>query len=58
MVNSPTPRIGELKTSGMVDFKQQMEAEGISEKAAKLITIAKRAGEEACYKSAWNKWVS
>ena len=58
MVNSPTPRIGELKTSGMVDFKQRMEAEGISEKAAKLITIAKRAGEQACYKSAWNKWVN
>ena len=34
-----------------------MEAEGISEKTAKLIIIAKRAGEQACHKSAWNKWV-
>ena len=57
-VNSPTYRIGELKTSGMVNFKQRMEAEGISENAAKLITNARRAGTQARYESAWNKWVS
>ena len=57
-MNSPTYRIGELKTSGMVNFKQRMEAEGISENAAKLITNARRAGTQARYESAWNKWVS
>ena len=56
-VNSPTHRIGKLKTSGVVNFKQRMEAEGISEKAAKLITSARRAGTQARYESAWNKWV-
>ena len=35
-----------------------MEAERISEKAAKLITNARRAGTKARYESAWNKWVS
>ena len=39
-VNSPPYRIGELKTSDMVNFKQRIEAEGIFQKAAKLITIA------------------
>ena len=57
-VKSPTHRIGKLKTSGMVNFNQQMEAEGISEKAAKLITNARSGGTQARYKSAWNKWVS
>ena len=42
----------------MINFKQRMEAEGISEKAAKLITNARRAGTQARYESAWNKWVS
>ena len=56
--NSPTHQIGELKTSGMVNFKQLMEAEGISEKAAKLITNARRAVAQARYESAWNKWDS
>ena len=53
-----THRIRELKTSGMVNFKQQMEADGISEKAEKLITNARRQGTQARYESAWNKWVS
>ena len=35
-----------------------MKAERISEKAAKLITNARRAGTKARYESAWNKWVS
>ena len=56
--NSPTHQIAELKTSGMVNFKQHMEVEGISEKAAKLIKNARRAGTQACYESAWNKWDS
>ena len=56
--NSPTHQIGELKTSGMVNFKQLMEAEGISEEAAKLITNARRAVAQARYESAWNKWDS
>ena len=42
----------------MVNFDQQMEAEGISEKAAKLITNARRVGTKACYESAWSKWVA
>lgn len=54
-VNSPTHQIGELKTRGMVNFKQQMEAEGISEKAVKLIKNARRAGTQAHYESTWNK---
>lgn len=37
-VNSPAHRNGELNTSGMVNIKQRMEAETISERAAKLIT--------------------
>ena len=52
--NSPAHRIGELKTSGMVDFKQRMEAEGRSEKATKLITNARRAGTQARYKFVTN----
>ena len=42
----------------MVNFDQQMEAEGISEKAAKLITNVRRVGTKACYESAWSKWVA
>ena len=42
----------------MVNFKQQMEADGISEKAEKLITNARRQGTQARYEAAWNKWVS
>ena len=57
-VNSPAHRIAELKTSGVVNFKQRMEAEGMSEKTAKLITNAGRAGTQALCKSAWNKGVS
>ena len=57
-VNSPAHRIRELETSDMVNFKQRMESEGISEKAAKLIKNPRRAGTQARYKSAWNKWVS
>ena len=57
-VNSPALRIGKFQTSGMVNFKQRMEAEGISEKVAKLIANPRRAGTQARYKSAWNKWVS
>ena len=54
-VNSPTYRIGELKTSDMGNFKQGMESNGISGKAAKLITNARRASTQARYKWAWNK---
>ena len=57
-VNSPALRIGKFQTSGMVNFKQRMEAEGISEKAAKLIANPRRAYTQARYRSAWNKWVS
>ena len=57
-VNSPAHRIRELKTSGMVNFKQRMEAEGIFEKAAKLITNSRRAGTQARYELTWNKWIS
>ena len=57
-INSPAHRIGELKTSGMFNFKQSMEAEGIFGKAAKLIAYARRAGTQAHYESAWNKWGS
>ena len=37
----------------MVNFKQQMEADGISEKAEKLITNARRQGTQARYEAAW-----
>ena len=57
-MNSPAHRIRKLKNSGMVNSKQQMEAEIISGKAASLITNATRAGTQARYESAWNKWVS
>ena len=47
----------ELKASGMVNFKQRMEAPGISEKAAEPIKNirCKNASTKGCYKSAWNK---
>ena len=48
-VNSWTHRIMKLKTSSMVNFDRRIEAGGISEKAAKLITNARRAGTQACY---------
>ena len=54
-VNSPTYRIGELKTSDMGNFKQGMESNGISGKAAKLITNARRASTQARYKWSWNQ---
>ena len=57
-INSPAHRIGELKTSSLVNFKQRMEAEEISEKAVKLITNARSVGTQARYESAWNNWVS
>ena len=47
--HSPTQQIGELKTSKMVNFRQQMEADGISEKAANHITNARWAGTQARY---------
>ena len=50
--------MGELKSSGMVNFKQRMETKGISEKTEKLIANARRVVTQTRYKSAWNKWVS
>ena len=50
--------MGELKSSGMVNFKQRMEAKGISEKTEKLIANARRVVTQTRYKPAWNKWVS
>ena len=42
----------------LVAWLTSSNTEGISEKAAKLITNARRAGTQACYESAWNKWDS
>ena len=46
-----------LKGSSMVNFKQQREATGISEKSEKLIANVKYkyASTQCRYESAWNK---
>lgn len=46
------------KTSGVASFKQHLSSEGVSERAAELITSARRQGSISNYESAWGKWVS
>ena len=55
------PSIGkksDFTTSGMVSFREKLLAEGISEKAALLITDARKGGTKNHYESAWRKWGS
>jgi len=46
----------DLEISSMGNFRKQMETEGISRKAAKLISESRRDGTRANYESAWRKW--
>lgn len=44
--------------SGLDTFRKQLSEEGISEKAATLITASRRKGTLSHYESAWRKWSS
>ena len=46
------------KVSSMESYGKNLEIEGISNSTAKLISLSRRPGSIAGYKSAWNKWVS
>ena len=46
------------KVSGMENYRQTLEIEGISSNAAKLISTFRKPGSIAGYESSWNKWVS
>lgn len=45
-----------LKSSGIVNFKQQLHAEKVVKRTLKLITKARNKSKDSHYKSAWNKW--
>ena len=47
-----------IKTGGMVNFRQKLQETGISETAATLITNSRRSGSLSGYESAWRKWSS
>ena len=46
------------KVSGVENYRRNLEVEGISSNAAKLISMSRRPGSIAGYESAWNKKVS
>ena len=45
-------------TPGMNSFRERLSSEGISKKAATLITNARRSGTITHYESSWRKWHS
>lgn len=45
-------------TSGLACFRRKLETEGISGKAATLISNARRKGSISNYESAWGRWAS
>ena len=45
-------------SSGLADFRKTLEAEGISNNAANLISNARRKSSISHYESAWGKWSS
>ena len=46
------------EVTGMESIRKTLVAEGISERAAGLITSARRCGTTSNYQSSWRKWVS
>lgn len=55
---SPSDTRRDSKFSGLADFRQTLETEGISSKAANLISNARRSSSISHYESAWGKWSS
>ena len=56
--SSSSYNAGIPKVSGMACLRTSLQAEGISEKAAILISSARREGTNAHYESAWRKYAS
>ena len=46
-----------IKTSGLDHLRENLQTEGVSERASKLIINSRRTGTLRHYQSAWGKWV-
>ena len=57
-IESPSRKTGIAKTSGLENFRNSLQMEGISNRAATLISQARREGSLANYESSFQKWTS